>query len=127
MPGSSCDSFCHLPVGSRQQPLPSASGTSACPRARNTGREQTFMVKEKGSQTWHNNGATSQAGTGGSEGMCCAQAPQLPGQGWGRVLSASPQSLRLLPTHAHWLPHVGTRFSLWKLTLPGSSDTAPPS
>lgn len=44
--------------------------------------------------------------------MCRAQAPQLPGQGRGCLLSASPQSLCLLPTHARWLPHFGKDFTV---------------
>ena len=38
--------------------------------------------------------------------MCRAQAPQLPGQGRGCILSASPQSPCLLPTHTHAGSHA---------------------
>lgn len=81
---------------SQQQPLPSVSGASAHTRARS---HQTDLLGGRGEP-----GAAGQArhftgGTGGSEAACRAQAPQRPGQGRGCVLSASPQSLCLLPTH----------------------------
>lgn len=99
MPGSSCGN-CHLPVGGHASSHSFSVWHKCTCVLKHRGREQTFSER-KGSQAWHHNGATSQAGTGGSR--ACA-VPRPPSSGAG----LEPRSLGFTPKPRHHSPHTRT-------------------